>query len=141
MNFMDWFKWGNSSPDMSIAQNPELMKMSNYSSTGNSSGSSGLLGNLWGSMFDKTDAAGIKSQGWLAPTMGVAQGIGNAYMGMRQYGLAEDALKEQQRQFNVNFEAQRKMTNSMLEDRQRSRVAANPGAYQSVGDYMQKYGV
>ena len=62
-------------------------------------------------------------------------------MGMKQYGLAEDALKEQKRQFNINYEAQRKMTNSQLADRQRARVASNPNAYESVADYMKKWGV
>lgn len=100
----------------------------------------GFLSGLWDSMFDKK-VGDTTTQGWLSPALGVAQGLGNAYMGMKQFGLAEDALKEQQRQFNMNYQAQRNMTNSMLEDRQRSRVAANPGAYQSVGDYMQKYGV
>lgn len=100
-----------------------------------------LLKDLWGSAFDSKNAAGVAKQGWLAPVMGVAQGIGNAYMGMKQYGLAEDALKEQKRQFNLNYQNQRKLTNSMLEDRQRARLASNPTAYQSVGDYMKQYGV
>ena len=31
--------------------------------------------------------------------------------------------------------------NTQMEDRQRARVASNPTAYQSVGDYMNKNGL
>lgn len=60
---------------------------------------------------------------------------------MKQYGLAEDAFKENQRQFNINYAAQKSLTNSQLEDRQRARVASNPTGYQSVGDYMNQNGI
>lgn len=86
-------------------------------------------------------ATGAQQQGWGGLALGAAQGLGNAWMGMKQYGLAKDALKENKRQFNTNYEAQRKLTNAQLEDRQRARVAANSGAYQSVGDYMNKNGI
>lgn len=84
---------------------------------------------------------GIKTEGWGGMALGAAQGLGNAFMGMQQYNLAKDTFNENKRQFNLNFEAQRKTTNAALEDRQRARVASNSGAYQSVGDYMNKYGV
>ena len=102
---------------------------------------SGFMGKLFGSMFDKTDANGIKTQGWGGLALSGIQGLGNSYMAMKQFGLAEDALKEQKRQFNINYEAQRKMTNSQLSDRQRARVASNPNAYQSEAEYMKKWGV
>ena len=104
-------------------------------------GSGGFMDNLFGSMFDKTDANGIKTQGWGGLALSGIQGLGNSYMAMKQFGLAEDALKEQKRQFNINYEAQRKTTNSQLADRQRARVASNPGAYQSEAEYMKKWGV
>lgn len=63
-------------------------------------------------------------------------GLGNLYMGMQQYGLAKDQLQFSKDAFNKNYAAQAKMTNASLMDRQRARVAANSGAYQSVGDYM-----
>ena len=84
---------------------------------------------------------GIKTDGWGGLALGAAQGLGNAFMGMQQYNLAKDTFNENKRQFNLNFEAQRKTTNAALEDRQRARVASNSSAYQSVGDYMNKYGV
>jgi hypothetical protein len=82
-----------------------------------------------------------KQQGWGMPAMGAAQGIFNAWMGMKQYGLAKDQLAEGKRQFGLNYDAQRSTTNAQLEDRQRARLASNPGAYQSVGDYMGTYGI
>jgi len=87
-------------------------------------------------MLGYTNQNGVQQQGWGGLALGAAQGISSAFMGMKQYGLAKDALKENKRQFNTNYEAQRTLTNSQLEDRQRARVAANAGAYQSVGDYM-----
>lgn len=81
------------------------------------------------------------NQGWGTTAMGAASGLYNAWMGMKQYGLAKDTLDTNKQQFAQNFAAQQKMTNSRLEDRQAARVASNPGAYQSVGDYMKKNGV
>lgn len=101
----------------------------------------GLFGGLFDNFFDTTDANGIKTQGWGGMALSGMQGLGNSYMAMKQYGLAEDALKEQKRQFNTNFEAQRKLTNSQLADRQRARVASNPNAYQSEAEYMKQWGV
>jgi hypothetical protein len=95
--------------------------------------SSGLLGS--------TDANGIKTDGWGGMALGTLQGLGSAYMGMKQYGLAKDTLEQNKRQFNLNYGAQRTTTNAALEDRQRARVASNSGAYQSVGDYMDRNGI
>ena len=91
--------------------------------------------------FDRTDANGIKSQGVLMPALGVASGAFNAWMGMKQYGLAKAQLAEGKQQFALNYDAQRTTTNAQLEDRQRARVASNGGAYQSVGDYMNTNGI
>ena len=78
--------------------------------------------------------------GWGGMALGAASGIGQAMMSMKQYGLMEDQLKESKRQFDINYGMQKKAFNNQLEDRQRARVASNPGAYESVGDYMKKYG-
>lgn len=75
------------------------------------------------------------------PAAGIAQGLFNSWLGMKQYGLAKKQFKEGKRQFNLNYSAQRNLTNSRLEDRQRARIASNPNAYRSVGDYMNQYGV
>jgi len=84
---------------------------------------------------------GITTQGWGAPALGIASGLTNAWMGAKQYNLAKDSLAASKDQFNKNFAAQQKTTNAALSDRQAARVASNPGAYQSVGDYLKQYGV
>ena len=78
--------------------------------------------------------------GWGGMALSAASGIGQSLMSMKQYGLMEDQLKEQKRQFDINYAMQKKSFNSQVEDRQRARVASNPGAYESVTDYMKKYG-
>ena len=60
---------------------------------------------------------------------------------MKQYNLAKDSLAFQKDSFNRQFDVNKNLTNSRLEDRQRARVASNSGAYQSVGDYMNQNGV
>lgn len=96
--------------------------------------------NLWGAM-GSTNEKGVRSDGWGGLAIGGAQALSGAFMGMKQYQLAQEALSENKRQFGMNYENQRKTVNTELEDRQRARVASNSGAYQSVGDYMQKNGV
>ena len=88
-----------------------------------------------------TDVNGVKTNGAGGSILGIAQGLGNAYMGMQQFGLAKKALKQGKEQFEKNYAAQRQTTNASLEDRQRARVASNAGAYESVGSYMQKNGI
>lgn len=98
-----------------------------------------LKGLVPGGFLDSTDVAtGIKTQGWGTPALGIASGLGNAYMGTQQLNLAKEVLANNKRQFDMNYGAARTTTNAKLEDRQRARVASNPGAYQSVGDYMNK---
>lgn len=104
-----------------------------FSGFGKTLEDSGFLG--------RTDVNGNKFQGWGGAALGVAQGLGDAFMGMKKYGLAKDTFNENKRQFALNYGAQQKMTNARLEDQQRARVASNAGAYQSVGDYMKKNGV
>ena len=83
-----------------------------------------------------TDQEGIKTDGWGGLALGAASALGGAFMGMKQYGMAKQQLSESKRQFDMNYGAQRQTINTELEDRQRARVASNPSAYQSVGDYM-----
>lgn len=77
-------------------------------------------------------------QGWGNLALGAAQGIGGLLMGMKQYGLAKDALAQSQNQFAMNYGAQRQTLNTQLEDRQRARVAATNGAAESVESYMER---
>lgn len=75
--------------------------------------------------------------------LGLLGGLGSTFMGMKQYGMAKKALKQSQDQFNKNYEAQKKLTNSSLEDRQNARIAASGGSgtYQNTADYMKRYGI
>lgn len=107
-----------------------------FTDSGGGGGNPGFMGGILG----RTDPDGTKHAGWGGLALGAASGIGNAYLGMKQYGLAKDSLKENKRQFNQNFGAQQKMTNSRLEDRQNARNAAS-GGQQDTASYMKKWGV
>lgn len=118
----------------------------NPAAGGNGAMPMGLLDTLKGYLpsgfLGSYDAkTGIKTDGWGGLALGAAQGIGSLFMGMQQYNLAKQTLENNKAQFERNFAAQRTTTNAALEDRQRARVASNPGAYQSVGDYMSQNGV
>lgn len=105
-------------------------------------GSGDIFDGIMGSKsIDPTTGEMVETPGWGMPALGVANGLLSAFMGMKQYGIAKDSLAEGKRQFQLNYDAQRQTTNSALEDRQRARVASNPGAYQSVGDYMSANGI
>jgi hypothetical protein len=96
---------------------------------------------IFDSFLQNRDASGVTSGGWGQAGLGILQGVGGLYLGMQQYNLAKDALATSKEQFNRQFEVNKNLTNSRLEDRQRARVASNAGAYQSVGDYMNQNGV
>ena len=95
----------------------------------------------WDGLMGGTNVDGTKSNGWGSAALGLIQGLGSTYMGMKQYGLAKEQLQFSKDSFNKNYAAQAQMTNASMEDRQRARVASNAGAYQSVGDYMAKNGI
>jgi hypothetical protein len=94
------------------------------------------------SLFGGTDATtGISSGGWAPVALGAGQAIFGALQGNKATKLAENQFKESVRQFDLNFNAQRKSMNTELEDRQRARVASNAGAYEPVSDYLKKNSV
>lgn len=98
----------------------------------------------WGDnsgIFGKTLADGSKVQGWGSLGLGAANGIMNGWLGMQQYGLAKEALNQQKKAFDLNYNAQVKTTNARLNDQQAARYASNPNAYQSPSDYMKQYGI
>ena len=115
--------------------------------TGDAASSSSLFSSLFGdgnifsrnSMFGGTDRnTGISSMGWAPAALGVGQALFGALQGNRALKMAQDQFKESKRQFDLNFNAQRQSINTQLEDRQRARVASNPGAYQDVDSYLKK---
>lgn len=147
----DWLGmglWGNQNPISSPALGLSKQMLDGTDAFGANSmpgayalgaapGAAQAPGGGWLSGFMGTKDA----PGWGGMAIGGAGALATAYLGMKQYGLAKDTLAENKKQFELNFGAQRNLTNASLEDRQRARVASNPGAYESVGDYMQKNGV
>lgn len=117
-----------SAPSMNVGQDPSA-----WQSFSGWMGDSGLLG--------KRLADGTQVQGWGAPALSAASGLMNGWFGMQQLKVAKDTLQANKDQFRLNFDASKNTTNAALQDRQRARVASNPGAYQSVGDYMNQYGI
>jgi hypothetical protein len=93
--------------------------------------------------WTSTDVNGARQSGsgLLMPGLQLASGALNAWMGMKNYGLAKKQFAENKNQYALNYDAQRTTTNAQLEDRQRARVASNAGAYQSVGEYMGQNGI
>jgi hypothetical protein len=134
--------WSTTAPDAwtsQMVQEPGFVQQGSGGLVPAGSAAPGLFSST--GIFGGKMADGTTTNGWGGSALGVLQGLGNSYMAMKQFGLAESALKEQKRQFETNFAAQRKMTNSQLSDRQRARVASNPGAYQSEAEYMKQWGV
>jgi len=68
--------------------------------------------------------------------LNMGQGILDMYLGMKNYGMAKDEMKQNKAQYRENFANQAKNYNTDLRDRQQARYAANPGIYQSPSDYM-----
>lgn len=92
--------------------------------------------NWWDGMVGTKD-----DPGWGKLGLGALGSIATGFMGMKQYGLAQEQLAQHRKEFETNFAAQKGLTNANLSDRQTARVASNPGAYQSVGAYMTQNGV
>jgi len=57
------------------------------------------------------------------------------WLGMQKLGLAKDDLKFQKDAFSKQFDTQKTLTNTEMEDRQRARVSFSPAA-ESVDSYM-----
>lgn len=86
----------------------------------------------------KSNPDGSRTMGAGQLALGLGSTLFNAYMGMKQYGLARDQFNQGKKEFAANYENQRTLTNARLEDRQRARLASNPNAYESLSSYMQK---
>ena len=96
----------------------------------------------FGNLGSYGNTGGGFNLGSLQTGLGAIGQLAGLFMGMQQYGLQKDALKFQKDTFNKNWAAQSQLTNSRLEDRQRARVASNPGGnYEDVASYMNRYGV
>lgn len=132
-------QYGVSTPKAFLGSGLYDMGLSNTINTGTTTLSKEPT--LWDSFlgYKKADGTAVNGFGGLA--LGAASGLGNLWMGMKNYGLAKDQLAFQKDAYAKNYAAQKQTTNASLEDRQRARVAANPAAYVSVSDYMAKNGI
>lgn len=107
----------------------------NNTSLTSSGGSGGWLDSILGG---NGDMSGLQ-MGQLG--LGGVNSLLNGYLGFQNLGLAKKQYQSQLDQFNKQWSANKKLTNASLADRQAARVASNPNAYQSVDDYMKKYGI
>ena len=91
----------------------------------------------------RSAVATTESPGWGSLALGSAKALGGLFMGMKQYGLAKKTFNENKRQFQLNWGANRDLTNAQLADRQAGRIAASgpDGRHASVADYMAQYGI
>ena len=100
---------------------------------------SGGSGSFLDSILEGTgDMSGLQ-MGQLG--LGGVNSLLQGYLGFQDLGLAKKQYQSQLDQFNKQWDANKKLTNASLADRQAARVASNPNAYQSVDDYMKKYGI
>lgn len=107
----------------------------NNTSLTSSGGSGGWLDSILGG---NGDMSGLQ-MGQLG--LGGVNSLLQGYLGFQNLGLAKKQYQSQLDQFNKQWAANKKLTNASLADRQAARVASNPNAYQSVDDYMKKYGI
>lgn len=99
---------------------------------------SGTPSNWQSKWLGGTNENGTTNAGIIPTGINALTGLTSAYLGWKQMNLAQDQLQQNKKIFNLNFQQQANTVNRDLEDRQRARVASNPGAYESVGDYMNK---
>lgn len=71
----------------------------------------------------------------------IAMAGANIWNAWQTNKMAKKQFDFQKQVYAQQYDAQRNMTNSRLEDRQRARVLSNPNAYRSIDSYMSQYGV
>jgi len=98
-----------------------------------SSGWEGAKNFMFGSTNEQT---GVRTRGGLLPILNTFTGLASAYLGMKQYGLAKDSFKQNKKEFGMNYDAQRQITNAQMEGQAKARHSANPNFYESPTDYM-----
>lgn len=138
-DYLSLLGYGTQSPGFinQFGSTPETLPVGLTNAFGSSPVAPALAGSGGNNLFTLDSFLGKDGQaGWGGAALGALQGIGNAFMGMKQYGLAKDALQASKDQFAKNYAAQRSTVNAELEDRQRARVAATAGGAESVESYM-----
>lgn len=106
----------------------------------------GAFGNLTFNPNIGGDAGGLdlgslwEGIGGFEGAMGLANLIGNGWMANRQLGFAKDAMRQNRKQFNMNYDAQQRMINGETRARQARRYAHDPSTM-SPEEYISKYGI
>ena len=91
---------------------------------------------------DTNPVTGASTGGWAMPAVQTFSSLANAWLGMKQYGMAKDALKEGKRQFDMNYDANKKTVNESQESRQVARLDATGGrVHTPVAQHMAQYGI
>lgn len=131
------FGFGANTPQSYMPYNSESSNlMFNDSLTGSELGSNqNMMGDLW----SKFKGSSFKDQASAAGSL--IGGLGTAYNAYNTVKTANEQLAFTKDAWNKQYQANANLTNASLADRQAARVASNPTAYQSVDNYMKKYGV
>ena len=131
---------GFGAPATSFISQPDLIGFGSVgapTAVAGATGGSGMWGGLNNWLFGSQDTAtGVKTNGAAGALLGLGQGLFNAYGASEQLKLGRAQYETMKQYAALNANNMAKTVNAQMEDRQRARVASNPGAYQSVGDYM-----
>tara|TARA_R110002074_G_scaffold103764_4_gene223935 strand:+ start:209 stop:790 length:582 start_codon:yes stop_codon:yes gene_type:complete len=92
-------------------------------------------------LFGKNNQDGTRDRGALMPMLNTFTGLASAYLGMKQYGLAKDSFKQSKKEFGLNYDAQRNITNQQIAGIAKSQYSANPDFYDKPEDVINQYSV
>ena len=136
--------WGGGTPQTPLVYQPQFYNQAGgLNQTGinalNTSGNpapEGFLGKL-GGLFGSTDEFGKFQPSGLTVGAQLGMGMFNAWGGMRQLNLAKDQFKFQKDAYNKNYQNQKQLTNTRMEDRQNARNAFSD-RHEKTDSYMER---
>ena len=88
---------------------------------------------------DAIQGASLGAQ--LTGGMQAVGGLFDAYNKYKTNKLEKEVFKFKKMESNRNYDGQKNTINAQLADRQKNRVARDPNHFESVSDYMNKYGI
>lgn len=124
----------------SIAGGSGGLGLSSGATGANAVGEAGTFAGLGDFLFGSTAEDGSQTGGAALPLISLGQGIFNGFLGNKQLNLAKDQFKQRKREFSKNFEAQAKITNGRIRDRQRARLANDPSR-RSIEEAVRQDGI
>lgn len=127
------FVAGGIAPAVAAGQSTPGMAANNaFAKQANIAPQPGTEGGFWGG-FNK-----IFGSDAFANSVNLISSLGSLYGGIRQLGLAKDALNFQKEAFNTNLNNQRQSYNTALEDRARARYAQEGSGQAAADDYVRR---